>query len=149
MDQNEIWHDPRHLGVLSCASKMIYETVVCSVQTVLLNCVKINTVSKQTKTSFHLSLVPLEYCQVRPKWFLSLWYIWRKPCGYLVPTLTPSPNGPKQASTWASSPRSTIGWVRNDSWAYGMFGANHAPILHDTNTIYKWTGTRFDITHVT
>jgi hypothetical protein len=36
----------------------------------------------------------------------------------------------KQASTRASSPRCTIEWVQNDSWAYGMFGANRAPILH-------------------
>jgi hypothetical protein len=26
------------------------------------------------------------------KWFMSLWYVWRKPCTYLTSTLTPSPN---------------------------------------------------------
>ena len=31
---------------------------------------------------------------MRPKPYLSLWYIWRKPCTYLALTLTPSPNGP-------------------------------------------------------
>jgi hypothetical protein len=35
-----------------------------------------------------------------------------------------------QASTWASSPRSTIGCVQNDFRAYGMFSTIHAPILH-------------------
>ena len=30
----------------------------------------------------------------------------------------------------STSPRSTIGCVQNDFRAYGMFGANHAPILH-------------------
>jgi hypothetical protein len=35
-----------------------------------------------------------------------------------------------QASTWASSPRSTIGCVQNDFWAYGMFSTNHAPTLN-------------------
>jgi hypothetical protein len=35
-----------------------------------------------------------------------------------------------QASTWASSPRGTIGCVQNDFWAYGMFSTNHEPILH-------------------
>jgi hypothetical protein len=34
------------------------------------------------------------------------------------------------ASTWALSPRSIIGRVQNDFWAYGMFSTNHAPILN-------------------
>jgi hypothetical protein len=57
MDQNEIPQDPRHLGVSSCACKTISEPMVCSVQTMHLSCVKIRTISKWTKTSFHLSLV--------------------------------------------------------------------------------------------
>jgi hypothetical protein len=36
MDRNEILHDPRHLGVSSGASKMIFELTVRSVQTMLL-----------------------------------------------------------------------------------------------------------------
>jgi hypothetical protein len=48
-----------------------------------------------------------------------------------------------QASTWASSLRSSIGCVQNDFWAYGMFSTNHAPTLNrqqhylqmDQNTI--------------
>jgi hypothetical protein len=62
--------------------------------------------------------------------FLSLWYVQRKPCTYLAFRLALSQNELNQASTWASSPRSTIGCVQNDLWAYGMFGANRAPILH-------------------
>jgi hypothetical protein len=54
-----------------------------------------------------------------------------------------------QASTWALSPRSTIGRVQNDFWAYGMFSTNHAPILNRHNTISKWTKTRFHLTHIT
>jgi hypothetical protein len=54
----------------------------------------------------------------------------RKPCTYLALTLTLSPNGLKQASTLASTPRSTIPCVRNDFWASGMFGVNRAPIFH-------------------
>jgi hypothetical protein len=79
--------------------------------------------------SFHLSLVTKEYHWVRSKRFLSLWYVWRKPCIYLAMTLTPSTNIPKQDLTWPTSPRSSIGCIQNDSWAYGMFGANHEPIL--------------------
>jgi hypothetical protein len=35
-----------------------------------------------------------------------------------------------QTSTWASSPRSTIGCVQNDFWAYSIFSTNRAPILN-------------------
>jgi len=66
---------------------------------------------------------------VRPKWFLSLWYVWRKPWTYLAPTLTLSPNGRKWDSTWPMSPRSSIGCIQNDCGAYGTFGANRALIL--------------------
>jgi hypothetical protein len=38
---------------------MIFEHVTCSMQTVQLSCVKISTMSKRTKMSFHLSLVTL------------------------------------------------------------------------------------------
>jgi hypothetical protein len=84
MNQNEIPHDPRHLGVASGASKMISEAMVRLAQTVHLSYVKISTILEQTESSFHL----------------------------------------------ASSPRSTIGCVQNDFWAYGTFGANRAPILY-------------------
>jgi hypothetical protein len=39
----------------------------------------------------------------------SLWYVRHKPCTYLASTLALSPNKPNRASTWASSPRTTIG----------------------------------------
>jgi hypothetical protein len=42
---------------IGCVCKMIYEPMVCSVQIVHLSCVKISTIFKQTKTSFHLSLI--------------------------------------------------------------------------------------------
>jgi len=93
---NEIPHDPRHLGVLSGASKTISELVVPSAQTVHRSCVKISTTSKRTKTSFQLSFITYEYHRVRPKRYLSLWYVWRKPCNYLALTLTPSPCGPDE-----------------------------------------------------
>jgi hypothetical protein len=81
------------------ASKTIFEPMAHSAQTVHLSYVKISTISKQTKMSFHLSLVTLKYHQVRPKRLQSLWYVWRKPCTYLPLTLTPSPNGPKRDLT--------------------------------------------------
>ena len=57
-------------------------------QTVQLSCIKISTISEQTKSSLHLSLFNYEYHRVRLKCFLSLWCIWRKPCIYLLPKLT-------------------------------------------------------------
>jgi hypothetical protein len=67
--------------------------------------------------------------QVRPKRFLTLWYIYLKPCTYLAPTLTLSPKGLKQDSPRPTSPRSSIRCVQNDFRAYGTFGANSAAIL--------------------
>jgi hypothetical protein len=102
-DWNKIWHDPRHLGVPSCVSEMIAGPMVHSAQTMHESCVNISTISKRTETSFHLSIVTSVYHRVHPKGLLSLWYIWRKPCTYLVSRLALSPNGTKQASTWASN----------------------------------------------
>ena len=48
IDRNEIPHDPRHLGVPSGASKMIYEPMVCLAQTMHLSYVKISAISKWT-----------------------------------------------------------------------------------------------------
>jgi hypothetical protein len=109
---------------------MIFQPMVRLAYTMLQSCVKISTISKWIETSFHLSLDNLAYHRVHPKWFLTLCYVWRKPCTYLAPTLTPSWNGSKQDSTWATSPRSSIGFIQNDFQAYGTFGANCASILH-------------------
>ena len=49
MDQNEIRHDPRHLGVASGVSKMISEPMVHSAQTVHLTYIKVGTIAKQTE----------------------------------------------------------------------------------------------------
>jgi hypothetical protein len=49
--------EPHHLGVPSGASNTIDEPVVGSAQTVHLSCIKISTISNQTESSFHLSLV--------------------------------------------------------------------------------------------
>jgi hypothetical protein len=54
---DEIPHEPHHLGVLSGVSKMIFKPVVRSAQTVHHACAKISSISKQTKTSIHLSLL--------------------------------------------------------------------------------------------
>jgi hypothetical protein len=90
---------------------------------------EISTFSKRTKMSVHLSLITYEYLRVRPKWILSLWYVWCKPCTYLAPTLTLSPNRLKQDSRWPTSLGRSIECVQINFWPYGMFDANRAPIL--------------------
>jgi hypothetical protein len=55
MDQNELPFDPRHLGVPSRMPKMIFMPIACSAQTMHQSCVEINTISKWTKMSFHLT----------------------------------------------------------------------------------------------
>jgi hypothetical protein len=57
MDQNEIPDDACNLVVPSAASKMISNHMVRSTQTVHLSCVKFSTISKQTETSIHLSII--------------------------------------------------------------------------------------------
>jgi hypothetical protein len=123
-------HDPHHLGVSSSACKIISEPMVCLVQIAHLSCVKISTVSKRTKTSFCLSLITKEYHRVHLKWFLSLWYVRRKPGTYVASRLALSPYTLKQDSTWPTSPSSSIVCVQNDFWACGMFHTNSAPVLH-------------------
>jgi hypothetical protein len=67
IETSEIPHDLRRLGVPSDASKMIFEPMVHSTQTVHISFVKISTISERTKTRFHLSLITKWYHQVRRK----------------------------------------------------------------------------------
>ena len=53
------------------------------------------------------------FSRVLPNWFLSIWYIPCKPCTYIASRLALSLNRPNRASTWASSPRTTIGCFQN------------------------------------
>jgi hypothetical protein len=69
MDQNEIPFDLDHLGGPSSAAKKIFVPLVYLGQSVHLFDAEINTVSKQTEVSFHLTHVTKEFHQVRPKWF--------------------------------------------------------------------------------
>jgi len=68
-----------------------------------LSCIKIYTISKQTKSSFHLSLFTLEYHWELPQWFLTLWCTGHKPCTYLAPKLILSPTGLKWDTIWYNS----------------------------------------------
>jgi hypothetical protein len=144
-DRNELPLEPCHLGVPSGAS--IQGLLVTSMQTMLLSYTDTNTISKRTEMRFHMTHVTLEFHRVHLKWFMSLWYVRRKLCTYLASRLGLSPNKPKRASTWASSPKSTIGCIQSEPMV------RSAQTVHlsctDNNTISKHTETRFRMTHVT
>jgi hypothetical protein len=57
MDRNELALDPRHIGVPSGVSKLIAQPMLCLLQTMHVSCAKINTISKRTEMSFHLTHV--------------------------------------------------------------------------------------------
>jgi hypothetical protein len=122
-----------HLSLItyepSGASKMIFEPMVHFAQTTHLSCTDTNNVSKHTEMRFHMTHVTKKFHLVRPNWFMSLWYFWRKSCTYLASRIAISANRLNRASTWASPPRSCIRCIQNDFWACRTFGANHAPIL--------------------
>jgi hypothetical protein len=129
-DRNELPFDPHHLGVPSGVSKIISKPMVRLAQTMHLSCTETNTISKTIEMRFYMTHVTLEFHRVHPNRFLRIWYVCCKLWIYLAPILTLSPNGPKWDSTWPTSPRSSIGCVQNNFWAYGTFGANRAPILN-------------------
>jgi hypothetical protein len=57
MDQNELPVDQCDLEVPSGVPKKIYMPIVHSAQTMHLSCVEINTISKRSEKSFHLTNV--------------------------------------------------------------------------------------------
>jgi hypothetical protein len=64
-----------------------------------------------------------------PKWFLNLLHFRRKLWTYLPWRLTLSPNGPKQASVWPTSPGGPSTADKKYFYACGTFGANHTAKL--------------------
>jgi hypothetical protein len=98
---------------------------------------------------FHMARLTLEFHQVRPKRFLSLWYIQHKMCTYLVSRLAPSLDEPKQAFTWASSPSCTIRLSKRISEPLARFSQTLHPSYTDTNTVSKWNKTRLHMNHIT
>jgi hypothetical protein len=149
MDRTELPLGPRQIKVPSSVSKMISMPMVCSVKTMHLSCTDTNTVSKWTKMRLHTTHITYEFYRVRPKLFMSLWYVQCKPCTFLASRLALSTNGPNRASTWASSPWSPIKCVQNDSISMVCSVQTvHLSCTH-TYTVSKRTKTRFHMTHVT
>jgi hypothetical protein len=149
MDRNKIPHDPRHLAVSSCVSKMISQPMVRSAQIVRLSCTHTNTISKWTETRFYMTQIIKEFHWAHLKWYLSLWYVWRKSCTYLAPT-----QKCLQTDQYEIAHDS-----RHVAAPSGVFKMISKPVLHlaqtvhlsctNTNTATKQTKTRFHMTHVT
>jgi hypothetical protein len=86
--------DPRHLGVPSGMSKMIYQAMVRLTQTEHLSGTDANIVSKQIETRFHMTHLTLEFHRVPPILFLSQRYVRCKPCTSLASRVALSSNRP-------------------------------------------------------
>jgi hypothetical protein len=71
--------EPRYLGVPSGASITIFEPMVCLAQTYTYLAPTPTLSPNGPKWDSTLTHVTLEFHRVRPKWFLSLWYVRRKP----------------------------------------------------------------------
>jgi hypothetical protein len=128
MDRKELPLDPRNVGVPLCVQNdfRAYGTFDANCAPI---CAKINTISKQTKTSFHLTHMTSKFDLVCPKRFACLLHVWHKPYNYLASRLTLSRNRLNQASIWPTSPWSSIRWPHKDFRGHGKLGANRAPFL--------------------
>jgi hypothetical protein len=123
--------------------------MVCLAQTVHLSYTDTNTSLNRLKRDSTRRTSPRRSIGCVQQWFLSIRYVRFKPCTYLASKLALSPNGPKQASTCASLPRSPIGCIHNDFWAYGTFSQPMHLSCTDTNTVSERTEMRLHMTHVT
>jgi hypothetical protein len=149
MDRTELPLEPRHLGVPWSASKMISMTMVCSVQSVHLSCTDSNTISKQTKTRLHMTQVTYEFHQVRPKLFMSLWYIQCKPCTYIASRLALSRTRPNRAPPdprHLGVPSGASKTIYEPMYVWHKPSTYLTPMLTLSQTQIE---TRFHMTHVT
>jgi hypothetical protein len=149
MDQNEVPLEHHHLGVPSGASKMISESMVRSVQTMHLFCTDANSISNQTETRFHMTHITYKFHRVRPKQFLTQWYIHRKPCTYFASILALSPNKLKWLPLEPRHIRLPSGASKTITEPMVHLARIMHPSCTDTNTVSKQTEMRFDMTHIT
>ena len=86
---------------------------------------------------------------MRPKRYLSLWYVWRKLCTYLALTLTPSPNAPNEIP---HDPRH-LGVPSGASKTISELMVRSVQTMLRScvkiSTISKWTETSFQLSFVT
>jgi hypothetical protein len=149
MDRTKLPLEPRLLGVASSASKMISMPMVCSVQTVHLSCNDTNTVSKRTKTRFHMTHVTHEFYRVHPKLFMSLCYVQCKPCTYPASRLALSPIGPNRAPPDPHHLGVPSGASKMIYEPMVCLTQTERLSCTDAKTVSKQIEMRFHITHIT
>jgi hypothetical protein len=118
-------------------------------QTMHLSCNDNNTVSKQTKTRFHMTHVTYEFYQVRPKLLTSLWYVQCKPCNYLTSRLALSPSRPNRAPPNPHHLGVPSGVSKMIYEPMVRLTQTEHLSCTDANTLSKQIETRFRMTHVT
>jgi hypothetical protein len=137
------------ISTISKRTLTISMPMVCSVQTMHPSCTDTNTLSKRTKTRFHMTHVTYKFHRVRPKLFMSLWYVQCKPYTYLVSRLALSPNGQNRAPP---DPRH-LGVPSGVSKTVYEIMVRLTQIEHlsctDANNVSKQIKMRFHMTHVT
>jgi hypothetical protein len=94
-----------------------------------------NTLFRRTRMKFHKNHITYEFHGVCPKWFLGLRYVQCKCFIHLASRLALSPNGLNRASTWASSPCTTIAGIQNDSEPMVCLAQTMHISCTNTNTI--------------
>jgi hypothetical protein len=139
MDRNELPLNTRHLVVPSGVPKMISMPVAHLAQTVHPSNAEINTISKQTKRASTWPTLPRSTIRCAKNDFHAVVHS-ALTCTYLALRLMLSLNGPKQASTWPTSP--TIRCAQNGFHASGTFGANL-----DTHLVLRLTLSLNELKH--
>jgi hypothetical protein len=128
---------------------MIYVPMVRSAQTVLLSCIDTNIVSKQTRNEIPHDPPHLGVPSGASKMISEPMVRSAQNMHLLASRLALSPNLPNQASTWASSPRSTSG-ASKTIYEHMVHSAQTVLLsCTDTNIVCKHTKMRLHITHVT
>jgi hypothetical protein len=123
--------------------------MVCLVQIVHHSCVDTNTVSKETKTRFHTTHVTYECHRVRPKLFMSLWYVQYKLCTYLASTLALSPNRPNRAPLDPHHLGVPLGVSKTIYEPVVRLMQTEHLSCTDGNNVSKQIEMRFHMTHIT
>jgi hypothetical protein len=123
MERSEILQDPRHLGVPLGASKMIYENMVCSMQTMHLSCIELALSPKGPKQASTWASWPSGAIECVQK---DLWAYGTSTANHeptCTDTNTVSHRKEKRDSTWPTSPRGSIGCIQK--WFPSLWFIRH------------------------
>jgi hypothetical protein len=112
-------------------------------------CTDTCTVSKWTKTRFHMTNVTYEFHRVRPKLFIRIWFIPCNPYTYLLSRLALSPNGPNRAPPDPRHLEVPSGASKIIYEPMVRLTQTEHLSCTNANTVSKQIETRFHMTHVT